>query len=188
MRPQRASAAKLMTEFMTLLAREGGALGPDKLARGLQALVDFIPPRDTSRAGATSDLRRRVEMAIELGLDHVHPEGLARAFRVSRRYLDKVFESSGLTVSQCIRHRRLDRAAKLLLSQPDRSTIDVAPSVGFKDVAHFSRSFREAFGQSPSIWRHTHSDAGVRHLATARWRLSKPATRDDCESSHRTAI
>ena len=48
---------------------------------------------------------------------------------------------------------RLDQAKKLLLTTPDIIQ-DIAEQVGFVDVAHFSRIFKNHVGMSPSEYRH----------------------------------
>jgi AraC-like DNA-binding protein len=40
--------------------------------------------------------------------------------------------------------------AKALLENTDLSVSEIARQVGFKDLAHFSKSFQEAFGMPPS--------------------------------------
>jgi transcriptional regulator GlxA family with amidase domain len=47
---------------------------------------------------------------------------------------------------------RLKRAAQLLEAQAG-SVAEVAYSVGFKSVAHFSNAFKDLYGVRPSGWR-----------------------------------
>ncbi|RYF61097.1 MAG: helix-turn-helix domain-containing protein [Comamonadaceae bacterium] len=47
---------------------------------------------------------------------------------------------------------RLERGRRLLLTT-DASVAEVSDRVGFKDVAHFSRSFRTQYGTGPSRYR-----------------------------------
>lgn len=48
-----------------------------------------------------------------------------------------------------LRNKRLEKARELLLLK-DASVSDVAWRVGFRDLAHFSKSYRQQFGQNPS--------------------------------------
>ncbi|NBD27440.1 helix-turn-helix transcriptional regulator [Paenibacillus glycinis] len=57
-----------------------------------------------------------------------------------------------LPPSQWIRGKRLDKARELLLFS-SLSVTDVCYATGFENVAHFSRVFKERFGESPSSYR-----------------------------------
>ncbi|NJM94514.1 MAG: helix-turn-helix transcriptional regulator [Cytophagales bacterium] len=48
-----------------------------------------------------------------------------------------------------IRHYRLEQAAALLRSQKP-AVAEVAYAVGFNDHTHFTRSFKQKFGMSPT--------------------------------------
>lgn len=61
-------------------------------------------------------------------------------------------EGRGLTTQQYILQYRLDRAAGLLL-QTDKTISEIALEIGLKDLAHFSRAFKEQYGQSPLVFR-----------------------------------
>ena len=96
-----------------------------------------------------------VRQAIEahLGDDAFNVEQLAREVTHSRGHLhrrlrDLVSESP----SDLIRRIRLERAAQLL--EAGAGTVaEVAYSVGFKSVAHFSNAFHDLYGVRPSGWR-----------------------------------
>jgi len=59
--------------------------------------------------------------------------------------------ATGLTPSQFVQARRLDRARQLL---EDRrlSLVDIALRCGYSDQSHFTRQFRAKFGAPPSAW------------------------------------
>lgn len=67
---------------------------------------------------------------------------------VTRKLKDKM----GLTAEQYILHYRLDRALELLRST-DKSAGEISITVGFKEVAHFSRAFKKRYGQTPGEMR-----------------------------------
>lgn len=77
---------------------------------------------------------------------------VARRMAVSVRTLHRAFEG-GPTLHQEITRLRLDRAARMLASHPDRSLADVAHACGFGSHSRFSAQFRERFGATPSAWR-----------------------------------
>ena len=88
-------------------------------------------------------------------LDHLRdpalcPRTIAAANGCSVRKLHKLFSAKGLSVSRWILHQRLESCRQdLLHGDADRSITDTAFAWGFNDAAHFSRSFRTAYGQTP---------------------------------------
>ena len=77
-------------------------------------------------------------------------EVLTKEVGISRAQLHrKMKEMTGLPVSEFIRNIRLEQAVRLLKEQKINVT-QVAYSVGFSNLAHFSTVFRKQFGVSPS--------------------------------------
>lgn len=99
----------------------------------------------------------RVQTYIDQHLNErdLGPAKIARASHMSIRRLYKVWDSSGLSLTQYIIARRLDRASQDLQRATLRSKpiSQIARSCGFADAAHFSRRFRAAYGVSPREWR-----------------------------------
>jgi AraC family transcriptional regulator len=62
--------------------------------------------------------------------------------------------------------RRLERACHLMVTSAS-SLSEIALSAGFSDQAHLCRLFRQAFGQSPAIWRRERGIPGE-HLENRR--------------------
>ena len=82
---------------------------------------------------------------------------LTREVGISRAQLHrKMKELTGLPVSEFIRNIRLEQAVRLLKEQKINVT-QVAYSVGFSNVAHFSTVFRKQFGVSPSEYIEQHT-------------------------------
>ncbi|KUO18091.1 AraC-like ligand-binding domain-containing protein [Streptomyces dysideae] len=78
-------------------------------------------------------------------------KAVAEAHFVSVRYLQKVFESEGTSVSALIRTRRLEQCRRDLVDPGcgHLSIAQIGHRWGFPDAAHFSRLFRSTYGQSP---------------------------------------
>lgn len=72
----------------------------------------------------------------------VHPVHLARVFR---RY-------EGCTVGAYVRNLRIEYACRQLLTS-DEALSTIAHAAGFADQSHFSRSFKQRMGLSPSVYR-----------------------------------
>ena len=80
---------------------------------------------------------------------------VARNFRVSDRYVRRVFECSHENVSRYVLRRRLELSALKLLDPDFRelTILTIALDCGFSGAAYFSRSFRRRFGMMPSAYR-----------------------------------
>ena len=123
----------------------------------LDLLGIAVPRRERRRENVPSThcaaLLRRVQDLVESRLDEetLTPAAVARANRVSVRYVNRLFEREGFTLARWIRTRRLERCRKdLEVSWPTPQRIaDIAYSHGFKNISHFNRLFRARFGCSP---------------------------------------
>jgi len=81
--------------------------------------------------------------------------GIAHAHHVSVRTLDRLFADQPWSVSGLIRHERLE-AVRRDLADPslrNRSVAALAARWCFFDAAHFSRVFRQHYGDPPSRTR-----------------------------------
>lgn len=72
---------------------------------------------------------------------------------VSPRHLQRAFAGKGTTVTTVIRQRRLERAKVQLVARRDVPISHIAHQWGFADLAHFSRLFKAAYGEAPSVYR-----------------------------------
>lgn len=116
------------------------------------ATVDKSRPKDSQAA-----LMRRILAYMDKNHAdcELTPEKVAEANGISMRYLHRVFQQSGMAVSKWIWERRL-KASREDLLDPAKGQMrisEIAFSRGFNDPAHFSRSFRDRFGISPSKLR-----------------------------------
>jgi len=86
---------------------------------------------------------------------------VASAFRLSDRYVRRVFEGAREKPSDFIRRRRLELAARMLRDgeRTHHTILSIALDCGFNDAAYFSRCFHERFGASPRNYRKAHSAA-----------------------------
>jgi AraC-like DNA-binding protein len=79
---------------------------------------------------------------------------------VTPRYVHKLFETEGITFTQFILDRRLDRAYRSLrdLRFANRSITSIAYDAGFGDLSYFNRTFRRHYGATPSDIRNSTRD------------------------------
>ncbi|GKQ34091.1 helix-turn-helix domain-containing protein [Streptomyces sp. A012304] len=82
-------------------------------------------------------------------------ERIAAAHLISVRYLYRLFEDEGVSVGRLILRRRVEECARELVrrARVSQSIAVVAARWGFRNAAHFSRSFKAVYGQSPQEWR-----------------------------------
>ncbi|MBB6438880.1 helix-turn-helix domain-containing protein [Streptomyces candidus] len=158
----------LASEFLTALAAKAefqrSTIG-DRRARTavhlLSVLVMELLEADTTdeahdASGAVNEMLSRIHGYIEEHLmdPDLSPESIARAHHISVRYLHKLFQNDGDTVSQWVRRRRLEFCRFELSRSHRRTTMAaVAHRWGFSSPSHFSRTFRGAYGMSPSEWQ-----------------------------------
>jgi ligand-binding sensor domain-containing protein/signal transduction histidine kinase/DNA-binding response OmpR family regulator len=94
-------------------------------------------------------LRKAVEV-VEKNIDdtELDIETFCKQMGVSRMQMyRKLSAITGMTVKEFIRDIRLKRAARLL-EQKNLNVSEVAYAVGFKDLSHFRKCFREKFGMN----------------------------------------
>ncbi|MFD8640020.1 helix-turn-helix domain-containing protein [Streptomyces zaomyceticus] len=158
----------LVSEFLTALAAETESRRSttgDRRARTavhlLSVLVMELLEADTTEesgeaSGTVHEMLPRIHAYIEEHLmdPDLSPESIARAHHISVRYLQKLFQNDGSTVSQWVRRRRLEFCRLELGRSRRRITMAaVAHRWGFSSPSHFSRTFRGAYGMSPSEWQ-----------------------------------
>ncbi len=99
----------------------------------------------------------RLEHAIarQIGNPELDAAALAREVGISIRYANKVLAERGTSLMRYVKDTRLERCARMLEdpSQRRRSITEIAMSLGFNDMSHFSRAFRERFDVSPRDYR-----------------------------------
>lgn len=85
----------------------------------------------------------------------LNPATVARACKITARYLHHLFTAESETVTQYIQRRRLEECARALVAAPVRGRLvtEIAFDYGFNSLTHFGRVFRHQFGLTPSEYR-----------------------------------
>jgi len=156
----------VLSPFLTSLARESlvGDLQPSMEV--CDAVIDLVSATCRSAAADSEDtvphvaqqaLLLRVQAFIEerLGDPCLDPATVAAAHHMSVRYLQKLFQAEGTTVTAWIRRRRLERCLRDLRDERLRAipACAIGARVGYADPANFARAFRREFGSPPSTFR-----------------------------------
>jgi AraC-like DNA-binding protein len=104
--------------------------------------------------GVSAARLRAVKDDILANLGHrgLSIDTLAKQHGISPRYIRKLFDGDGMTFSEFVLHRRLERAHKVLTDPRfDHLTISaIAFETGFGDLSYFNRVFRRQYGVTPS--------------------------------------
>ncbi|MFN0214680.1 MAG: helix-turn-helix transcriptional regulator [Saprospiraceae bacterium] len=84
----------------------------------------------------------------------LHIEHLLRFTGMSRTKLHcKLKQAAGMSATEYVRQRRLQKASHLLQDNPNWCVLAVALEVGFENLGYFTRRFKERYGCSPGAWR-----------------------------------
>jgi len=165
------AAARTVHRYLrTLLGdlRSGTAADPG-LADGLLDLFGGLYDGTVALPRAPAALRTLLRGHIDerLADPALAPDAIAAAHFMSRRQLDRLFQD-GPTVAETIRDRRLERCRDDLRDPrlAHRSILEIATGWGFVSPAHFSRTFRAAYGMSPREWRATAAQTKMRPPST----------------------
>ncbi len=131
--------------------------------RRLLAHFEGEPPRplrvsEVDVTPADESFLARVQATVEarLGDTELTVESLAAALACDRSYLlRKLRALTGETPSDLIRSFRLQRAEQLLRAGAG-AVSEIAYTVGFKSVSHFSNAFQDRYGERPSAFAARH--------------------------------
>jgi AraC-like DNA-binding protein len=170
--PSNAGIGCLAAPFLLALfgKLEGGSVRADDFALQ-EAVVDLaravFGPRgvEAVRAAPSPSLLLRIQTFIQanLGDPELSPTSIAQMNSISKRYLHKLFEAEGVTVSSWIRLKRLERCRRdlqdpALAHQPVRV---IAERWGLR-AAYFHHAFRATFGCTPGELRGKSEIGGTR--------------------------
>ena len=97
---------------------------------------------------------RRVHLAIMMMEQHTEDllsiDSIATMTGVSRRQLERLFESDMGTSPSAISSKIRMAAALTMVMRTNKPLIEIAMETGFESLSHFTRRFRAAFGDTPS--------------------------------------
>ena len=123
----------------------------------LGAAYAQVPRTHAERSSRGTAHRIRIINYIHAHLydPDLSPAQIARACRITTRYLHYLFSDGEETVARYILGRRLEAASQALLteSQRGRTVTAVAFDHGFNSATHFGRVFRAQFGMTPREYR-----------------------------------
>jgi AraC-like DNA-binding protein len=161
--------AALALPLMSRVAVDVDSYHPVSASRLSTVVMDLLTATVAERASQLSVLDpqtrerllvRQVQAFVEEHLSEtgLSPGVVAAAHHVSLRYLHRLFESQDVTLAAWIRHRRLERCRRDLADPAlaEQQVSAIGARWGLSDPAHFSRSFRDAYGMPPVEYRRTY--------------------------------
>ena len=90
----------------------------------------------------------------DINMDHV-----AAAMSVSRGMLrSRIMDITGMTPMGYALQVRLNYAGRLILNSEGLPLSTIANKCGFQNLSHFSNSFKQQFGMSPTQYRKGHNE------------------------------
>jgi AraC-like DNA-binding protein len=154
---QNGGATNLLIRYLDLTVAELPSLDAAASAAAGDAALELLrsaiePGIPTSRAVRRQAMRTEIRRYVRSHLQDplLDPGSIAQAHAMSVRVLHSLFEDSGESVAGLIRRERLARCWDDLERRTGGAVTEIAFRWGFKDSAHFSRSFKREFGISPS--------------------------------------
>ena len=148
--PSEDTLAAMLESFLAILLRgyEGGV-------RPQMADLHYVPTR---RVVVGSVDVAAVKHYIDTHYaEHITLESLSRLACVNKTTLCRAFKSIiSMSPIAYVGFRRIE-VARELLTGTSKSVGEIAAAVGYQNIFHFSRQFREAQGKSPTEYRRTAS-------------------------------
>jgi len=124
----------------------------DVIALALDDGCAEVPDRSIQQARL-----RSIKAFIERNLDNpaLTPARIAGSNDISLSYLHHLFKGSGHSVFEWVWHRRLERCYQMIAASHHRhrTITEIAETMGFSNLSHFSNLFRKKFGIRPSELR-----------------------------------
>ena len=104
-----------------------------------------------------ADIRRFIE--ARLSSPDLAPGVIASHFRISERYLRRLFETAGEGVAAYVQRRRLEECARRLADRiwSGRTVSEIALAWGFNSLGSFDRAFKRQYGLAPHEYRRLHT-------------------------------
>ena len=164
-------AADMLRSMLGVLGAQLDILTQEDLSASEGTLIDLLCNALSGEAdfgeSAMTQVQvahfQRVAAAIDgrLSFPELSLADVAGQVGLSVRYVQRLFELHGESFSRYVRQKRLERSRTDLmdLSKKSLSIAQIAHRWGFSSAAHFSRSFRDAFGIAPRELREDSLDS-----------------------------
>lgn len=153
---------KLFIDHLLALENQFGDLTKEQAWRVLDTTLNLAVTvlengTEIVKRNGNCDLLEKIRKYIDENLDDYElcVASIAKKHNISPRHTHRIFGEEGISVSNYITSRRLDRC-KIELASPacsENSVTDIAFRWGFNDSSTFSKVFKREFGISPREFR-----------------------------------
>jgi AraC-like DNA-binding protein len=156
-------ALRHLAGYVDVLTKDTAAMPPELGRIATTHVHDLVAlaigaTRDAAEVARGRGLRAarlraiRADIVSNLGSGEVRAAALAARHGVSPRYIHKLFETEGTTLSRFVLGQRLARVHRMLTETSSAgSTISaIAYGAGFGDLSTFNREFRRRYAMTPS--------------------------------------
>lgn len=156
--PIRGAALQLLTGYASMLHDSRAIATPAAVELAVKHVYDLMAlalgPGEAARAGGARAARLRAikdDIAANLRPD-LSINTVAARHRLPVRYVQRLFESEGLSFTAYVGEQRLLRAHRMLTDPrfADHAIGSIAFEAGFGHMPYFNRAFRGRFGETPS--------------------------------------
>jgi AraC-like DNA-binding protein len=161
--PPHAGILRVLMKYLDVLKDEPALKTPELRSVVVTHIYDLCAlaigtVRDAAEIAKGRGLRAARLRTIKADIAHNLQDGdvsaaaLGLRHDVSPRYIRKLFESEGTSLSRFVLSQRLARVHRFLTDprRTDLAISSIAYSVGFGDLSTFNREFRRHFGATPS--------------------------------------
>ncbi len=149
-----------LVSLMQTLKKErqaGGSDSPQVMKCLLMLILNEVKQARNTMLATPANGDTRVAKALEFiqknSLKAISLKDVANHLHLSPAYLaTTVKKNTGYAIGEWINRSRLTHACSRLL-HTDEKIDRIANQVGWKDVTHFIRMFKKAYGKTPAAWR-----------------------------------
>jgi len=164
-----AGTAAVLREVMACAWRQRDSISASEAFHVSKAMIQLIGAtfgKDDSQLSLFSShaMRMHYGRICSFVIQNLENENLSADFiseqlRISKSYLYAIFKEANTTLGRLVLELRLERCREMLSdsSMNHVSISEIAFSMGFHELPHFSRCFSKRYGESPRAFR-----AGVR--------------------------
>ena len=164
--PAENPALQLLTRYVGILQKAGTFAVPELRRRAVVHIHDLIAlaigaTRDAAeiaknRGGRAARLCAiKEDIAAWLDQPDLSVATIAARHRIKPRWVQRLFESEGTTLTEYVLKQRLVRAQRLLTDPRfcNQKISTIAFDIGFGDLSYFNRAFRRHYDMTPSEMR-----------------------------------